>query len=628
MTPTAESRLSAEVQAYFDTTAASYDRAYRNRGPAGRVLRRRAAVVLGLLGSVPGEVLDAGMGAGFLCAELDRRGWVVSGVDIAPAMVEGARARLPHRRDSLVQGSIHSLPFESERFDAVVATGVLEYAVDDLEGAVRELGRVLEQGGVAVVSYPNHRAPTTVWRGRVVYPLVRTAKRALPVRAARSPAGDSRPVRPGRTGARGRGHDDRSRRPGRSPTRSRSPGRADRARRLVACACARRPVRAASTQGAMNVRVPGFRLVLLLGIALSSGAALAAASIGQQPTVVTVAGSGIDGHTGDGGPALAAAIAHPRGIVFLRDGSFVFAEPFANTVRRVAPDGTITTIAGTGETGYSGDGGPATAARLFLAHGVAQLPDGSLLVADAGNNRIRRIADGIITTVAGTGARGFSGDGGPAVPARIANPRGVAALPDGGFLIPDTDNNRVRRVFPDGTIKTVAGTGTPGFSGDGASALAAEFRSPFGVAPIADGGFLVVDAGNSRIRRVSRDGIIATVAGTGVNGFSGDDGRATSAEIDQPHNVAVLPDGGFMIADTFNNRVRRVWPDGTITTVAGDGAAGFSGDGGDPLAATLEPSQSTGGTSGPVGVPRRGLAQQPCSLRTLPPRPPAEDRGG
>ena len=335
------------------------------------------------------------------------------------------------------------------------------------------------------------------------------------------------------------------------------------------------------------MRVPGFRLVLLLGIALSSGAALAAASIGQQPTVVTVAGSGIDGHTGDGGPALAAAIAHPRGIVFLRDGSFVFAEPFANTVRRVAPDGTITTIAGTGETGYSGDGGPATAARLFLAHGVAQLPDGSLLVADAGNNRIRRIADGIITTVAGTGAHGFSGDGGPAVLARIANPRGVAALPDGGFLIPDTDNNRVRRVFPDGTIKTVAGTGTPGFSGDGASALAAEFRSPFGVAPIADGGFLVVDAGNSRIRRVSRDGTIATVAGTGVNGFSGDDGRATSAEIDQPHNVAVLPDGGFMIADTFNNRVRRVWPDGTITTVAGDGAAGFSGDGGDPLAARL-----------------------------------------
>ena len=180
MTPAAESRLSADVQAYFDTTAASYDQAYKDRGPAGRVMRRRAAAVLGLLGSVPGDVLDVGMGAGFLCAELDRRGWVVSGVDIAPAMVEGARARLPHRCDMLVQGSIHALSFEDERFDAVVATGVLEYAVDDIEGAVRELGRVLEPGGVAVVSYPNHRAPTTVWRGRVVYPLVRAAKRTLP----------------------------------------------------------------------------------------------------------------------------------------------------------------------------------------------------------------------------------------------------------------------------------------------------------------------------------------------------------------------------------------------------------------------------------------------------------------
>ena len=329
-----------------------------------------------------------------------------------------------------------------------------------------------------------------------------------------------------------------------------------------------------------------FRLVLLLGIAISSGAAVAGAGIEQQATIATIAGSGIDGHTGDGGPALAAAIAHPRGVAILRDGSFVFAEPFANTVRRVAPDGTITTIAGTGETGYSGDGGPATAARLFLAHGVAQLPDGSLLVADAGNNRIRRIADGIITTVAGTGERGFSGDGGPAVAAKIDNPRGVAVLPGGGFLIPDTDNHRVRRVDANGTITTVAGTGTPGFSGDGGAAIDAQLRLPFGVAPTADGGFLVVDVGNQRIRRVSREGVITTVAGTGVNGFSGDAGPATSAELDNPHNVAALPDGGFLIADTFNNRVRRVSPIGVITTVAGTGVAGFSD--GDGSAATAE----------------------------------------
>jgi sugar lactone lactonase YvrE len=336
------------------------------------------------------------------------------------------------------------------------------------------------------------------------------------------------------------------------------------------------------------MRALRFPLVLFLGIAISSGVAIAGAGVEQQATIVTVAGSGVDGHTGDGGAALAAAIAHPRGVAFLRDGSFVFAEPFANTIRRVAPDGTITTIAGTGEAGYSGDGGPATAARLFLAHGVAQLPDGSLLVADAGNNRIRRIADGIITTVAGTGERGFSGDGGPAVAAKIDNPRGVAVLPGGGFLIPDTDNHRVRRVDANGTITTVAGTGTPGFSGDGGAAVDAQLRRPFGVAPTVDGGFLVVDVGNQRIRRVSREGVITTVAGTGVNGFSGDAGPATSAELDNPHNVAALPTGGFLVADTFNNRVRRVWPDHTITTIAGAGAPGFSGDGGEPLAAQFD----------------------------------------
>ncbi len=204
---------------------------------------------------------------------------------------------------------------------------------------------------------------------------------------------------------------------------------------------------------------------------------------------MTVAGSGVDGHSGDGGLATAADIDHPRGIAFLRDGSFLFAEPFANAVRRVSPDGTISTIGGTGEIGSSGDGGPATAAHLFLVHGVAELTDGSFILADAGTSRIRRVRAGIITTVAGTGARGFSGDGGPAVAARIANPRGVAALPDGGFLILDTDNHRIRRVWPDGTITTVAGTGAPGFSGDSGPASRAQLQRPFGVAPTADGGF-------------------------------------------------------------------------------------------------------------------------------------------
>lgn len=173
--------LDAQIEAFFDATASTYDRAYADPGSGGRILRRRAAVAVELLGDARGEVLDIGMGGGYLCAELDRRGWRVSGVDAAPAMVERAVERLPHLRDRLLRGSIHALPYPAEEFDAVVATGVLEFAVSDLDGAVSELVRVLRPGGTAVVSYPNHKAPSTMWRGRVLYPLVRTAKRLVSV---------------------------------------------------------------------------------------------------------------------------------------------------------------------------------------------------------------------------------------------------------------------------------------------------------------------------------------------------------------------------------------------------------------------------------------------------------------
>jgi ubiquinone/menaquinone biosynthesis C-methylase UbiE len=173
--------LDARIEAFFDAAASAYDRAYAEPGASGRILRRRAAVALALLGDAGGDVLDVGMGGGYLCAELDRRGWRVSGVDAAPAMVERAIERLPHLRDRLLRGSIHALPYAAERFDAVVATGVIEFAVSDLDAAVSELVRVLRPGGTAVVSYPNHNAPSTIWRGRVLYPLVRTAKRLVSV---------------------------------------------------------------------------------------------------------------------------------------------------------------------------------------------------------------------------------------------------------------------------------------------------------------------------------------------------------------------------------------------------------------------------------------------------------------
>jgi NHL repeat len=325
-----------------------------------------------------------------------------------------------------------------------------------------------------------------------------------------------------------------------------------------------------------------------LAIAALSLAGAALGTSAAAPTITTVAGTGVDGRSGDGGPASAAAIGHPRGLALAPGGGYVFAEPFNETVRRVWPDGTITTIAGTGAAGFAGDGGPAAQAELNQPHGVAFTPSGGLLVADTLNNRIRLISlDGTISTAAGTGTAGFLGDGGPATGAEIDAPRGVTALPDGGFLIPDTDNQRIRRVSPDGQITTLAGNGTRGFAGDGGPAGSAELASPFGVVPTSDGGMLIADTGNDRVRRVSPGGTITTVAGDGRRGYGGDGGPATSASLDSPHNLAVLPDGGFLVADAGNNRVRRVLPNGTITTVAGNGTQGFSGDGGPPREAEL-----------------------------------------
>jgi hypothetical protein len=305
--------------------------------------------------------------------------------------------------------------------------------------------------------------------------------------------------------------------------------------------------------------------------------------------IYTIAGNGSGGDSGDGGPAIAAAIDLPRSVVQLADGSLLVVEPFQNIVRRIWPDGTITRFAGTGTAGYSGDGGPATSAKLNLPHAVSQLPSGAVLIADNANNRIREVQpNGTIITVAGNGKAAFAGDGGPATSASINTPRGVAALPDGGFLIPDSGNNRIRRVWPDGTITTVAGNGTAGYAGDGGPATSAELNLPFGVAPMSDGGFLVDDVQNQRIRRVWPDGTITTVAGTGVAGYTGDGGAATSAELDNPHNVWPTSDGGFVIADASNCALRKVSAGGTITTLAGNGTCAFGGDGGPSTAALLK----------------------------------------
>jgi hypothetical protein len=328
-------------------------------------------------------------------------------------------------------------------------------------------------------------------------------------------------------------------------------------------------------------------------LALAALGAAAPATSAAADRIFTAAGTGVQGFSGEGGPAGLGDMNHPRGLAALPDGGFLIAEAFGHRIRRVLPDGRVATVAGTGVKGFSGDGGPATSARLNTPHAVAPLPDGGFLIDDTNSYRIRRVwPDGRITTVAGTGVKGFSGDGGPATAARISAPRGMCATPDGGYLIADSDNQRVRRVSPDGTITTVAGTGVKGFSGDGGPATSARLNLPFGVAALPGGGFLIAEPESSRIRRVSPGGTITTVAGTGVRGFSGDGGPATSARLDGPHNVEPLPDGGFLIADNQNHRVREVSAEGNIRTVAGTGSPGFGGEGGPPGLAQLDMPKS------------------------------------
>jgi len=305
-------------------------------------------------------------------------------------------------------------------------------------------------------------------------------------------------------------------------------------------------------------------------------------------SISTIAGTGVGGYSGEGGPASLAQIANPNGVAVDGLGRVLIADTDNNRIRRIDIDGTISTIAGTGIADYTGDGGLGTSAALNGPFGVAVDASGRVLVADTGNSAIRRIdAADIITTIAGTGNSGYSGDGGAATSADLSFPVAVASEPSGGVLILDTLNQRIRRVTTTGTIATVAGDGTAGFGGDGGAATAAQVQNPKGLAVDAQGAITVADTSNERIRHIDAAGMIATVAGNGTFGFGGDGGKATAAQLANPFSVAFDTQGRIYIADTFNQRIRRVELDGTITTVAGTGLFGFSGDGGPATAAQL-----------------------------------------
>lgn len=307
----------------------------------------------------------------------------------------------------------------------------------------------------------------------------------------------------------------------------------------------------------------------------------------------TIAGVGLYASGGNGGPATAATLLRPQGGAKGPGGVWYVADTYGQTVRRINADRTIESIAGTGQAGFGGDNGPGT--QALLDHPSDVVPDGAgnVFIADTRNNRIRVVnAAGTIRTYAGTGDAGNTGDGGPASAARFSNPRGLALAGDGALYLVDQGNSRVRRILANGTVQAVAGSGEAGFAGDGGPALQAKFNSPEGIALDAAGNVYLCDTANHRVRRVSTAGIITTVAGNGVAGFSGDGGQARNASLSMPMGVAAGEDGSLYIADYGNHRIRRVRPDGVIETVAGSGGVGpggggHAGDGGSPTEATL-----------------------------------------
>ena len=299
----------------------------------------------------------------------------------------------------------------------------------------------------------------------------------------------------------------------------------------------------------------------------------------SKGNITTAIGDGNQGFAGDGGAASKVQMFLPTGVAVDSSGNVYFADSNNNRIRKLSGS-TVSTIAGNGNYSRSGDGGVATSAQLFAPLGVALDSAGNLYISDTNNNQIRKVtAAGIISTIAGTGAAGSSGDGGAATAAQLNAPQGIAVDSAGNIYVADVQNHKVRKISG-GNISTFAGSGTAGFGGDGAAAASAQLNLPMGVAVDAAGVVYIAEFGNNRVRKVAANGNISTLAGTGVNGFSGDGAQATSAMLNGPQAVAVDSNGIVYIADTSNNRIRKVAANGVISTYAGTGAGGFSGDGG------------------------------------------------
>lgn len=302
----------------------------------------------------------------------------------------------------------------------------------------------------------------------------------------------------------------------------------------------------------------------------------------QTTTAVirTPAGSGVFGFGGDGGPATSARFSTPNGIALDASGNLYIADLYNDRIRKVDTNGIVTTFAGRFGGTFSGDGGPATEAGMFDVAGVAVDSAGNVYIADMDNNRIRKVdTTGKISTVAGNGNYGYTGDNVSATQTALSSPAAVAVDAAGNVYIGDLFNHRIRKVNAQGIISTLAGTGVAGANGDGGLATQAQLDIPEGLSFDQAGNLYIADSGSDVVRRVDTSGKISTFAGTGQAGFTGDNGQAKQARLNSPRGVVADGTGNVYIADAGNDRIRRVDASGVITTVAGNGQSGFNGDG-------------------------------------------------
>jgi sugar lactone lactonase YvrE len=333
---------------------------------------------------------------------------------------------------------------------------------------------------------------------------------------------------------------------------------------------------------------------------LCSGFFLLIATATQAQIINTIAGSTTSGYSGDGGAATSATLNHPKGSAVDALGNVYIADADNNRIRKINTSGIISTVAGSATGSYTGDGGPAIFATLNRPSDVKVDAAGNIFICDANNHCIRKInTSGTISTVAGTGGvSGFSGDGGPAISAEMDFPCAIALDAAGNLYIADQINNRIRKVNTTGTISTIIGTGATGYSGDGASGTTTAIGFPFGVAVDGAGNVYVSLYYDNRVIKMNTSGVVSTYAGTGLPGFSGDGGAAAAAELDGQWGITTDAAGNLYIADFNNQKIRKVNTSGTISTIAGT-SSGFSGDGGLATAAQLR--DPAGVATGPGG---------------------------